>query len=122
MDIVEGTRVRFDGATTGTGFANGRPWRVKGEPVLAGVEGVVTEIDGYGYAHITLDDGSHTKGDLVFLMQRVCVVVLDKRMFPHVCPRCTSACYLGAVPSALDCTNAKCPSKTYGKVVSGVRG
>jgi len=41
----------------------------------------------------------------------------DASRFPHVCPRCTSACYLGAVPSALDCTNARCPSKIYGKVV-----
>ncbi len=28
--------------------------------------------------------------------------------FPHVCPRCASPAYLGAVPAAFECSSAAC--------------
>jgi len=34
--------------------------------------------------------------------------------YPHKCPRCGSPAYVGAVPTALDCSNDKCPSKKKG--------
>ncbi len=34
--------------------------------------------------------------------------------YPNKCPRCGSPAYVGAVPTALDCSNDKCPSKTKG--------
>jgi len=34
--------------------------------------------------------------------------------YPGKCPRCGSPAYVGITPTALDCSNDKCPSKTKG--------
>lgn len=45
----------------------------------------------------------------------------DKAQYPHTCPRCTEPAYVGGGPANLDCSNARCVSKNFGKVAV-VRG
>ncbi len=40
------------------------------------------------------------------------VAVEKPSHYPGTCPRCGSPAYVGVVPTALDCSNDKCPSKT----------
>lgn len=37
---------------------------------------------------------------------------VDRRHYPHDCLRCRQPAYVGAVPAATDCSNAKCPTRT----------
>lgn len=50
----------------------------------------------------------------VFLGWSDQVASTNPTSYPSKCPRCGSPAYLGAVPTALDCSNDKCPSKTKG--------
>jgi len=35
----------------------------------------------------------------------------DRTHYPHTCLRCGKPAYVGAVPAATDCSNAKCPTR-----------
>ncbi len=52
---------------------------------------------------------SHTFAEVATMLRKAKWREVDRKHWPHECPRCRAPAYVGAVPAALDCSD-RCAS------------